>query len=57
MFYAFVSKYSDPAHLKSNCPETHFTCNNMKCLRGSLVCDGDNDCGDGSDEIKGCTLG
>ena len=40
---------------RSNCPDTHFTCDNMKCLRGSLLCDEKDDCGDGSDESKGCS--
>ena len=43
------------ALMKTNCPKTHFTCDNMKCVRGSVLCDGEDDCGDGSDEVKGCS--
>ena len=43
------------AMIKSNCPKTHFTCDNMRCVRGSLLCDGKDDCGDESDEVKGCS--
>ena len=30
------------------CPENHFKCSNDKCVPNVWVCDGDNDCGDGS---------
>ena len=36
------------------CPENHFKCANDKCVPNVWVCDGDNDCGDGSDEGKDC---
>ena len=32
----------------------HFKCNNHRCVQNLLVCDGKNDCGDYSDEDKGC---
>ena len=32
----------------------HFKCTNHKCVDNSYVCDGRNDCGDYSDEDKGC---
>lgn len=32
------------------CPAQTFTCNNTVCVHEMWVCDGDNDCGDGSDE-------
>ena len=32
------------------CGEGEFTCANSKCIRERWACDGDNDCGDESDE-------
>ncbi|KAG7175791.1 low-density lipoprotein receptor-like isoform X2 [Homarus americanus] len=36
----------------SQCPATHFTCENKQCVRGYLRCNGRNDCRDGSDETN-----
>ncbi|XP_064649717.1 low-density lipoprotein receptor-related protein 2-like [Lineus longissimus] len=33
------------------CPSHHFLCDNSTCIHRSLICDGDADCRDGSDEI------
>ena len=33
------------------CKEDHFRCNNSHCLEKKLQCDGNDDCGDNSDEI------
>uniref|UniRef100_A0A4W4FFU2 EGF-like domain-containing protein n=1 Tax=Electrophorus electricus TaxID=8005 RepID=A0A4W4FFU2_ELEEL len=34
------------------CPSAEFQCRNRKCLAPAYVCDGDDDCGDASDEEK-----
>ena len=34
------------------CPAKDFQCRNGKCVAPVFVCDGDDDCGDGSDEQK-----
>lgn len=40
-------------HLQA-CPFESFQCNDGLCIDGSWVCDSDNDCSDGTDEIN-CT--
>lgn len=40
------SNYSVPIH----CGIDEFYCTNKKCVSKKYVCDGDSDCGDGSDE-------
>ena len=40
--------------LPSNCPDTRFTCTNNNCVTGNSLCDGNDDCGDKSDETIGC---
>ena len=42
--------------LLPNCPKNHFTCTNKNCVPGYTVCDGNDTCGDGSDEDEtvGC---
>ncbi|XP_075232916.1 sortilin-related receptor-like [Lycorma delicatula] len=34
------------------CPSIHFKCHNSLCIPKDWKCDGDNDCGDGSDELN-----
>ena len=47
--------YGFLALTKYTCPKTQFTCDDLQCIPGSLVCDGKGDCEDGSDEQKGCS--
>lgn len=49
-FSTFVNSYV----LLDQCPNTYFKCSNQKCVHDSVVCDGANDCGDFTDESKGC---
>ena len=34
----------------SGCSSSEFQCDNDRCVPEALTCDGDNNCGDGSDE-------
>nr|XP_018901907.1 PREDICTED: prolow-density lipoprotein receptor-related protein 1 [Bemisia tabaci] len=38
----------------SDCGPNLFQCRNLDCLKKEFVCDGDDDCGDGSDEDETC---
>lgn len=42
-----------PISGNSTCSSDYFTCNNSLCIPKLWNCDGENDCGDGSDEV-GC---
>ncbi|CAL4068032.1 unnamed protein product [Meganyctiphanes norvegica] len=37
------------------CPVSEYTCDNLRCIPRDRVCNGRDDCGDGSDEKPGCT--
>lgn len=35
----------------NSCPKNQFTCSNKRCVASKKTCDGNDDCGDDSDEI------
>ena len=39
--------------LNQGCGSDQFQCDNLKCVPANYSCDGDNDCGDLSDETCG----
>ena len=41
----------DDQLIQCKAPE-YFICRNGNCLPNGYICDGDDDCGDGSDELK-----
>ena len=40
--------------LEYACKSDEFRCTNHKCVHKTLKCNGQNDCGDNSDETKDC---
>lgn len=49
--FCVVNRLHPPLDGKA-CPSSDFQCRNGKCVAPIFVCDGDDDCGDGSDEEK-----
>ena len=54
---AKFSRYTVQSHFlptgpNVGCDVDEFSCNNTACIRSSFMCDGDNDCGDSSDESE-----
>ena len=41
-------------HSDYACGEDEFSCSNHKCIPMSFKCNGQNDCGDNSDEKRDC---
>ena len=38
----------------NSCPKNQFTCSNNRCIAANRTCDGNDDCGDDSDEVLNC---
>ena len=47
-------KVQFPYHSDYACGEDEFSCTNHKCIPMSFKCNGQNDCGDNSDEERDC---
>uniref|UniRef100_A0A3Q2Q3X8 Low-density lipoprotein receptor-related protein 2 n=1 Tax=Fundulus heteroclitus TaxID=8078 RepID=A0A3Q2Q3X8_FUNHE len=50
-WYLADSKYCIPDN-GTRCQPGQFACMNGRCIRAQWICDNDNDCGDGSDELE-----
>lgn len=48
---------SDEAGCVQSCSNTQFQCTSGRCIPDHWACDGDNDCGDFSDENVSCRGG
>ena len=40
--------------IADTCPLNYFRCRNRRCVPTSRICNGNDDCGDGTDETDGC---
>lgn len=49
--FIFVMYFLAP---NNTCDENAFMCHNKVCIPKQFVCDHDDDCGDGSDELLKC---
>ena len=56
-FSVYVFSYKFEVHRKivftGTCRASEFLCANNRCIQNNWVGDGDNDCGDNSDETQG----
>ena len=52
MLYLFLADENNCKNV--TCEERHFACGNGRCIPNAWKCDGENDCGDNSDEGEFC---
>ena len=53
--FKFAYKYYDIYLLDGfGCPNNSYVCKNRNCIADDLKCDGEDHCGDNSDETYGC---
>lgn len=55
--YTFIIICFYPGSSTSTCSGNEFKCNNNKCIDRALICDYEDDCGDGTDEEYGVCIG
>ena len=51
MFFCFLGTKRT---ISNTCPPSQFQCNDSQCINKKWLCDGIDDCADGSDETPQC---
>ena len=52
--FVYAITFDMNSFIFKECPENYFQCSNSRCVQTSNICDGNDDCGDNSDEILPC---